>query len=579
MEESTNRIRDEQDQHIHEFKGVEYVLQLDCNTQSGGSMRLVVEERFTCESWMGVFEPTYIEELTRRTGNYKPFGVFTAMLQAALAGTNPAVKIDLLTYGDLETLRQRKLANNSVVGQAHHGGPAAGGPSHAKFTNKRYLIMTFTSEFDRVHYPLPLEHQGEPHAGRLQDIIRTLSQDLAEAREGQRQTAAALVELQRTHKHVCSERDALRQAAGDSASGGDAAGPARDVLTARQEAAVLKKVIAKLETDLLSERSKFQKALQKKTEQLRDLAAEADVLRDAERSLQARCRSLAGETSLRRARQTSLRGASGSRRRSESAERRQAAPRPRKTGTPTRVGEARGRHASGERAGRGRHRSPATAQLSSAERLSRGERASVRLRGRAFSRSPSPGRFDPTEYVRAREEKLQAVRAAREADRRRARSASPRPRSHEPRPRAGSGSRRTPRLRAPRVPSTSPPRRTTATSPPSPRGQGLAASAFSSSHPYPATSPPSQRRAAAAAAFSSSHPSMATTAPSPNGNGLTRPPQHTSANQTAAATGERPEAPPPADHQSYFKRNAEITDIDARLQALQDFLKSAHGAP
>lgn len=194
-----------------------------------------------------------VRTIRRRTGNYKPFGVFTAMLQvlqevlavnipcrfffaaldtetgcvnrfagatkysrrvavvqAALAGTNPAVKIDLLTYADLETLRQRKLESNSGRGLGQNPGSSSG-QNHAKLKNKRYLIMTFTSEFDRVHYPLPLEYQGEPRAGRLQGIIRTLTQDLSEALEGQRRTAAALVELQRTHEHVCGERNALQR--------------------------------------------------------------------------------------------------------------------------------------------------------------------------------------------------------------------------------------------------------------------------------------------------------------------------------------------------------------------------------
>lgn len=102
--------------------------------------------------------------------------------------------------------------------------------------------------------------------------------------------------------------------------------------------------------------------------QVHDLTAENALLRDAERSLQARCRNLAGETSIRRTRQASLRGGSGARRRSESAERRQAA---RAGGQISPFHTSRGKlnsplKASGDSTSRGRQRtSPATAQSSS----------------------------------------------------------------------------------------------------------------------------------------------------------------------------------------------------------------------
>lgn len=40
--------------------------------------------------------------------------------------------------------------------------------------NKRYLILTYSSEFDRVHYPLPLAFEENPDVERLKDIIKDL---------------------------------------------------------------------------------------------------------------------------------------------------------------------------------------------------------------------------------------------------------------------------------------------------------------------------------------------------------------------------------------------------------------------
>ena len=46
------------------------------------------------------------------------------------------------------------------------GAPPRAAPS-SKTNNKRYLILTYAAEFDRVHYPLPLLHEDAPSADAL----------------------------------------------------------------------------------------------------------------------------------------------------------------------------------------------------------------------------------------------------------------------------------------------------------------------------------------------------------------------------------------------------------------------------
>src|SRR3546814_3034147 len=41
---------------------------------------------------------------------------------------------------------------------------------------KRYLILTYTVEFDRVHYPLPLAYEEDPNPAALKATIRRLRQ-------------------------------------------------------------------------------------------------------------------------------------------------------------------------------------------------------------------------------------------------------------------------------------------------------------------------------------------------------------------------------------------------------------------
>jgi coiled-coil domain-containing protein 61 len=74
------------------------------------------------------------------------------MLASALARKSNSVFVDLLTYSDLEMLKNRKAGAGANTSQQSNS-------SNQRAFNKRYLILTYTVEFDRVHYPLPLTFQ------------------------------------------------------------------------------------------------------------------------------------------------------------------------------------------------------------------------------------------------------------------------------------------------------------------------------------------------------------------------------------------------------------------------------------
>jgi hypothetical protein len=192
----------------------------------------------------------------------------------------------------------------------------------------------------------------------------------------------------------------------------------------------------------------------------------------------------------------------------------------------------------------------------SIERLSRGERPKVRLSGRAYSRSPSPGRFDPTEYVKKREEKLQAARVARDESLRRARSRSASPRGR-PSPPASRG-----RPRA--APTT--------------EREGSARRRISRS---PAAGPAREsgergRRPLLPSSGGRGREDRGTTASTGGSGGGGDDDSALSRRQTRKTSP--PPTTDPARVHDYFKRNAQITDIDARLEALHDFLKAAQSA-
>lgn len=78
------------------------------------------------------------------------------MLLAALRQTSGSVTVDVLTTVDLEAMRadiQRPAAQ-----------PPAGAP------DRRYLILTHSSDFDRAHYPLPLSQSDRSRSGPADQV-------------------------------------------------------------------------------------------------------------------------------------------------------------------------------------------------------------------------------------------------------------------------------------------------------------------------------------------------------------------------------------------------------------------------
>lgn len=135
-----------------------------------------------------VVAPADVEDITSKTGSFKKFAVFVRMLQSAVLQQSDSVYVDLLTYQDLELLKSKKAAAAGAAGASSAAPPARQLPA----SNKRYLIMTYASEFDRVHYPLPLLHEGQPDPQRLKAVVHQLRQQLEEVTAGQQQQIALL---------------------------------------------------------------------------------------------------------------------------------------------------------------------------------------------------------------------------------------------------------------------------------------------------------------------------------------------------------------------------------------------------
>lgn len=61
------------------------------------------------------------------------------MLESAITKSSESVTLDLLTYADLESLRNKKAGSGRVTSPA----------GRKQTQSKRYLILTYSVEFDR----------------------------------------------------------------------------------------------------------------------------------------------------------------------------------------------------------------------------------------------------------------------------------------------------------------------------------------------------------------------------------------------------------------------------------------------
>ena len=159
------------------FHGTEFIITITADSER---MALEAEEARTGSRWRGDYSSKYIEDVTQKTGNFKKFVVFVKMLIGSLENATESVFVDLLTYQDLEVLKTRK--DRQALSTSNQSHATSSGPTNSKLASKRYLILTYAVEFDRVHYPLPLTFDENPDPVSLQTTIYRLRQEIESMR-------------------------------------------------------------------------------------------------------------------------------------------------------------------------------------------------------------------------------------------------------------------------------------------------------------------------------------------------------------------------------------------------------------
>ncbi|KAJ1106865.1 hypothetical protein NDU88_004263 [Pleurodeles waltl] len=266
------------------FRGIEHIVRM---VVDGDLLEVEVEDKLTTDQWRGEFDSAFIEDLTHKTGNFKQFSIFCSMLESALTQSSESVTLDLLTYTDLELLRNRK------VGVATRHAP---GPKSSTLNSKRYLILIYSVEFDRIHYPLPLPYMGKPDPVALQKVIRSLKEELSMLKSvhGKDFRDIEIRRLRAELARVVEEKqDAealllhLQEEAKLLGKGG-----------ALKEVRILKKIVQTLEEELAKERTKHQRSSSKRNLEYRQLADELEEVKASERNLRVRVKSLTNELAM-----------------------------------------------------------------------------------------------------------------------------------------------------------------------------------------------------------------------------------------------------------------------------------------
>nr|CAH7738249.1 unnamed protein product [Callosobruchus chinensis] len=246
--------------------GQEYLFKMNILCSN---LEILITDKSSGEEWQCSYDAIYIENLTQKTGNFKQFDVFVAMIKSGLLRTSESVSLDLLTFEDLELLRSRKITKN--VG--------------SNTNNRRYLIITYVVEFDKIRYPLPLEYCGPPDPLILQATIRRLETELAKTKEelalkANNSEAKRIYYLQKRVDELTEENQQLQEELRQlSRSLGKK--PRTQVLS-------LQKAVNHLEKCVVNERNSHHELVEKLRNDKESLVKELEKVKCSERCLKAK---------------------------------------------------------------------------------------------------------------------------------------------------------------------------------------------------------------------------------------------------------------------------------------------------
>ncbi|KAK2963289.1 putative variable flagellar number 3 [Blattamonas nauphoetae] len=143
----------------------EYVIDLEYDTNS---LSINALNQTDGSAWRSAFTSKEIEEITLNTGNFKKFTVFVKMLIQSFSEDSDTLAIDILNYEELKNLRKNKRKPS---------------PNPTSSNNNLFVILSYVTNFDKVHYVLCLAFTEEASSTSLNLQIKKLTKELGQTRE------------------------------------------------------------------------------------------------------------------------------------------------------------------------------------------------------------------------------------------------------------------------------------------------------------------------------------------------------------------------------------------------------------
>ncbi|CAF1623594.1 unnamed protein product, partial [Didymodactylos carnosus] len=283
--------------------------------------------------------------------------------------------------------------------------------------NKRYLILTYNAEYDRIYYPLSLPYCGKPDPVLSMNQIRELIKEnrFYKTRLESNVQHSDFIRLQRDLTRLRKENDQLKQQLTLYRSGGNGGGDNQPINNSsandKQQIELLRQMIRSSEEALSKERNRLHKTTSKKLDDYRILTDQVDSLRTSERQLKAKVRSLTNEIGILKRNSVHRSPVVKPSSRSSSKERPMSngySPRSRISQRPPSRPNSGDRRRQQQQPLHSQHRSDHVLIKQRHRSLSseRNHRSTSSTKQRSPSPSDSQKRFNPTAYIRERNNKL-----------------------------------------------------------------------------------------------------------------------------------------------------------------------------
>ena len=145
---------------VYTFNDITYLIYIKATPTD---LSITLETLNQTNYWHGNWEANEIEEISIKAKSHKTYQVFTKMLKSALTQDSRIVKLELLSYSDLQDLKkvnELSLTENKYKIQDPTSEESLRvDPSKVK---TKYLIIKYNTEFEVTQFPLRLLYVDKP---------------------------------------------------------------------------------------------------------------------------------------------------------------------------------------------------------------------------------------------------------------------------------------------------------------------------------------------------------------------------------------------------------------------------------